>query len=304
MSSVTGQTIRRALAVPLSCAVALAWPGPGVAQLADGEIPRGLPGEVVLVGAGDIADCDSEAREATAALLDGIAGTVFTAGDNAYGSGTPEEFTECYAPSWGRHKDRTRPAPGNHDYRTGDGAGYYAYFGINAGPPGRGYYSYNLGDWHIVSLNSNIDMAPGSAQDRWLRTDLAANRKRCTLAYWHHPRFSSSEHGNQKHTAPLWDALYAYGAEIVIGGHDHTYERFAPQTPDAVPDPARGIREFVVGTGGAELYEFPTTEPNSEVRDNSAHGVLRLTLRPDGYAWEFVPVAGERFRDAGTGTCH
>jgi hypothetical protein len=284
---------------------AFVWTVPCRAQQAAAPTGYPVPADaVVLVGAGDIADCDTEADEATAALLDNIAGTVFTTGDNVYSSGTPEQFASCYAPSWGRHKARTRPAPGNHDYRTQKGAGYFAYFGINAGPPGRGYYSYDLGSWHIVSLNSNVSMKRGSAQERWLRADLAASTKRCTLAYWHHPRFSSGVHGNQKRTAPLWDALYAFGAEIVLGGHDHNYERFAPQNPDGDPDPERGIREFVVGTGGADPREFPATEPNSEVRDNTGHGVLRLTLREDGYAWEFIPVAGERFSDSGTGTCH
>jgi hypothetical protein len=278
----------------------LLWGGPGAAQMPTGGSSTT---EVVLVGAGDIADCDSQADEATASLLDSIPGTVFTAGDNAYESGSPEEFASCYDPSWGRHKARTRPAPGNHDYRS-QGAGYFAYFGPNAGPPGRGYYSYDLGDWHVISLNSNISMNGRSAQMRWLRADLAASRKRCTLAYWHHSRFSSGYHGNQDRTKPLWDALYEHGADIVIGGHDHDYERFAPQTPDGQADSARGIREFVVGTGGAGLRDFATTEPNSEVRDRSTHGVLRLTLAADHYAWEFVPVRGESFHDSGTGTCH
>jgi 3',5'-cyclic AMP phosphodiesterase CpdA len=282
-------------------ALLLVWVGPAIAQMTD---TGHRTTEVVLVGAGDIADCDSPGDEATAVLLDSIPGTVFTAGDNAYPSGSPQQFSACYDPSWGRHKARTRPTPGNHDQRTAKGAGYYAYFGANAGPPGRGYYSYDLGDWHVIALNSNISMRRGSAQERWLRADLAASRKRCTLAYWHHPRFSSSEHGNQKRTAPLWDALYEYGAEVVIGGHDHTYERFAPQTPDAKADPLHGIREFVVGTGGASHYDFPSTQPNSEVRDNTAYGVLRLTLGTGGYAWTFVPVAGARFTDSGTGTCH
>lgn len=287
--------------------LAAVWTRPVSAQMPDGgaAAPRGFSeGEVVLIGAGDIADCDSEHDEATAALLDSITGTVFTTGDNAYSRGTVEEFATCYAPSWGRHKARTRPAPGNHDYRTKKGAGYFAYFGVNAGPPTRGYYSYDFGDWHIISLNSNISMKRRSAQVRWLRADLAASTKRCTLAYWHHPRFSSGTHGNQKRTKPLWDALYEHGAEIVLGGHDHNYERFAPQTPDGRADPGRGIREFVVGTGGANLRDFPTTEPNSEVRDDTSHGILRLTLGATGYAWKFLPVQGERFTDSGTGTCH
>lgn len=259
----------------------------------------------VLVGAGDIADCSSGGDEATATLLNGISGTVFTAGDNAYPDGAAADFSLCYEPSWGRHKARTRPSPGNHDYRTSGASAYYSYFGGNAGPSGRGYYSYDLGDWHIVSLNSNISMSAGSAQETWLRADLAASTKRCTLAYWHHPRFSSSSnHGNQPETQPLWEALYDAGAEIVISAHDHTYERFAPQTPTGTANSSRGIREFVVGTGGRDLYGFGTAQPNSEVRNNDTFGVLKLTLGSGTYAWQFLSVAGSSFTDSGTGACH
>ena len=264
-----------------------------------------LPGTpAVLVGAGDIGICGSAADEATAALLDSIEGVVFTAGDNAYPDGTAADFASCYAPSWGRHKARTRPAPGNHDYHTTGAAGYYAYFGAAAGPTGLGYYSYDLGDWHIVSLNSSVSMAAGSPQEQWLRADLAGHPVSCTLAYWHHPRFSSGRHGGDASPEPLWQALYDAGADVVISGHDHTYERFAPQTPDGAADPARGIRQFVVGTGGASLYNFTTIVANSEARDNTTHGVLRLSLGPGGYDWEFIPVAGGTFRDSGSGSCH
>jgi len=257
---------------------------------------------VVLVGAGDIADCDAEP---TAALLDNIPGTVFTAGDNAYPDGSASDYASCYDPSWGRHKARTRPAPGNHDYQTSGATGYYNYFGAAAGPAGRGYYSYDLGAWHIVSLNSNVSMSAGSAQETWLRADLAASTKRCTIAYWHHPRFSSgSNHGSSTQSAGVWQALYEAGAEIVISGHDHEYERFAPQTPSGAADPTSGIREFVVGTGGAGLYSFATPLPNSEVRDDASFGVLKLTLSDGSYAWEFIPIAGDSFRDSGSGTCH
>jgi hypothetical protein len=257
---------------------------------------------VVLVGAGDIADCDAQP---TAALLDNIPGTVFTAGDNAYPDGTASDYASCYDPSWGRHKARTRPAPGNHDYNTSGATGYYDYFGALAGPAGRGYYSYDLGAWHIVSLNSNVSMSAGSAQETWLRADLAASTKSCTIAYWHHPRFSSgSNHGSSTQSAGVWQALYDAGAEIVISGHDHEYERFAPQTPSAGADPARGIREFIVGTGGAGLYSFATPLPNSEVRDNTSFGVLKLTLSAGSYTWEFIPIAGDSFTDSGSGTCH
>ena len=262
------------------------------------------PTPPVLVGAGDIAGCAYDDDEATAKLLDGIPGTVFTAGDNVYGSGTPTQFSRCYAPTWGRHKARTRPSPGNHDYDTPNGAGYYAYFGPAAGPAGRGYYSYDLGGWHIIALNSNVSMRAGSLQERWLRQDLAQHPARCTLAYWHHPRFSSSEHGSSTDPQPVWQALYDANADLVINGHDHTYERFAPQTPTGTLDTARGIREFVVGTGGGGFYDFPHIRANSELRNNTTHGVIKMTLRPDGYNWEFVPVAGGEFRDSGSGKCH
>ena len=258
----------------------------------------------VLVGAGDIASCSYDADEATAKLLDSIPGTVFTAGDDAYPNGTADQFANCYGPTWGRHKARTRPSPGNHDYRTAGAAAYYAYFGALAGDSGRGYYSYDLGAWHIISLNSNISMKVGSPQERWLRNDLALHPAPCTLAYWHHPRFSSGAHGSSTAPRPLWQALYDANADVVINGHDHLYERFAPQTPDGKRDIVRGIREFVVGTGGAGFYQFEAIRRNSEKRNRNTHGVLKLTLRPDGYDWEFVPVAGKKFRDSGSGRCH
>ena len=258
----------------------------------------------MLVGAGDIADCSSNGDEQTAALLDAIAGTVFTAGDNAYPDGTAADFANCYDGSWGRHKTRTRPAPGNHDYHTSGASAYYSYFGANAGPAGRGYYSYDLGAWHIISLNSNISMSAGSAQEQWLRADLAASTKSCTLAYWHHPRFSSGSHGSSTSPQPLWQALYDYNAEIVISGHDHNYQRFAPQTPAGVADPVRGIREFIVGTGGASHYAFSTPIANTEAYNTDTDGVLKLTLDAGSYAWEFVPVAGKTYTDSGVGSCH
>jgi hypothetical protein len=259
----------------------------------------------VLLGAGDIADCDSKGDEQTAALLDSIAGVVFTAGDNAYSDGSASEFERCYAPSWGRHRPRTRPALGNHDDRSENGAPFFAYFGAQAGPARHGYYSYDLGAWHIIALNSTTTMKRGSTQERWLRADLAATRARCVLAYWHHPRFSSgTEHGSQPQTAPLWQALADYGADVVVAGHEHNYERFAPQSPAGNADPRRGIREFVVGTGGADLYAFGAPIANSEVRNGDTWGVLKLTLQPEGYRWRFVPVAGKTFSDSGSARCH
>ena len=275
-----------------------------------GPPPPPPPGSEVLVGAGDIAVCGSTADDETAAVLDGILGTVFTLGDNAYPNGSTTDFDNCYNGSWGRHKARTRPSPGNHEYQTANASGYFTYFGSSAGAQGQGYYSYDLGDWHIIVLNSSnncgiISCAAGSDQEKWLRQDLDANTKSCTLAYWHHPRFNSgSEHGNSTAVGPFWDALYQYNAEIVLNGHEHIYERFGPQTPNAVADPIRGIREFVVGTGGASHYSFGTTKANSEVRNNTANGVLKLTLSAGSYAWAFVPAGGASFTDSGSGTCH
>ena len=260
----------------------------------------------VLVGAGDIAVCSSSGDEATAALLDNIAGTVFTAGDNVYDSGLAQEFADCYDPSWGRHKARTRPAPGNHEtYGTTDMAGYYGYFGAAAGEFGKGYYSYNLGAWHVIAINSNEDGSAGSPQEQWLRADLAANSTAaCTIAYWHYPRFSSGDHGSDPGMQDIWQALYDGGADVVVNGHDHDYERFGPQTPTGVADAARGIREFVVGTGGASHYFVGTPIANSEVNNDDTFGVLKLTLHATSYDWQFVPVAGSTFTDSGTGTCH
>ncbi|PYP08824.1 MAG: alkaline phosphatase [Gemmatimonadetes bacterium] len=274
----------------------------GTAEVTVTARPQGR-GEV-LVGAGDIADCGSSGAEATAALLDAIPGTVFTAGDNAYSSGTASEYANCYDPTWGRHKARTRPAPGNHEYNTSDAAPYYAYFGANAGPSGRGYYSYDLGDWHLISLNSNIDMSAGSAQELWLRADLAATTKTCVLAYWHHPRFSSGSHGSSTESQPLWQALYDYNADVVVVGHDHNYQRFAPQTPSGAPDPVRGMREFVAGTGGRSHYSFSTPIANTEAYNTDTWGVLKLTLDAASYSWEFIPITGGTYRDSGTGACH
>jgi hypothetical protein len=263
--------------------------------------PDGSP---VLVGAGDIASCSSSGDEATALLLDGIAGTVFTVGDNVYDTGTAAEFNNCYEPSWGRHKARTRPSIGNHDYATSAGAPYYAYFAPNAAGPD-GYYSYNLGDWHIIVLNSNIARTATSAQGVWLKNDLIANTKSCTLAYWHHPRFSSgATHGSDTSLQPFWQLLYDYNADVVLSGHDHDYERFAPQTPTGAADSVRGIREFVVGTGGRSHYGLGSLKANSQMFNGDTYGVLKLTLGPVSYSWEFVPVAGKTFTDSGIGGCH
>jgi hypothetical protein len=263
----------------------------------------------VMVGAGDIARCSGSGDEATAKLLDGISGTVFTTGDNAYQSGTAAEFNNCYGPSWGRHKARTKPSVGNHEYNTAGASGYFGYFGSAAGSPSKGYYSYDRGSWHVVVLNSMCEKVGGcgatSPMVSWLKQDLSANSdNKCTLAYFHHPLFSSGDHGNQTKMRPTWNALYAANADVVVNGHDHSYERFAPQRPDGTRDEARGIREFVVGTGGGEHYPFGTIKPNSQVRNASTFGVLKLTLNSGSYAWKFVPVAGKSFTDSGSTSCH
>ncbi len=267
---------------------------------------------VTLVGAGDIAECGDATDDSTAALLGRIGGAVFTAGDNAYPDGYYQDYANCWAPSWGRYQAVVHPAAGNHEYHDAISSGaadYYRYFyrdhGTFVGDSGSYYYSYDLGAWHVVVLNTFIDMRVGSPQERWLRGDLAANTKQCTLAYMHYARFSSgSVHGSYSEVQPLWQALYDYGAEIAIAGHDHEYERFAPQTPDGHLDTVRGIRAFVVGTGGGGLYSFGTPLPNSEVRNSNTFGVLKLTLADASYGWEFVPITGQTFTDSGSGTCH
>lgn len=262
----------------------------------------------VLVGAGDISSCFSEGDEETAKLLDVISGTVFSAGDAVYPDGSAEFFTSCFAPSWGRHRDRIKPVPGNHEYRDEGAAGYYEYFGAVAGEAGKGYYSYDLGTWHIVVLNSNceyVSCAASEAQEQWLRADLAATASKCTLAFWHHPLFTSgANHTPTPEVLPLYQALYDFNGEAVVGGHNHQYERFAPQDPLGQLDEARGIRQFVAGMGGSNHYQFSTVAANSEVRNNDTFGVLKLTLHPESYSWEFVPVEGETFTDSGTTACH
>jgi hypothetical protein len=294
--------------------------GTGVGTIVDDDTGGGT-GDPVVAAAGDIA-CDpghpsfnngqgtaTECRQlATSNLLVGAGdAAVLLLGDNQYEDGTLAKYNASYDPSWGRVKATTRPAPGNHEYNTAGATGYYAYFGAAAGDPARGYYSYDVGTWHLVALNSNCaaigGCGAGSAEEQWLRADLAAHPAACTLAYWHHPRFSSGEHGSDTLTSALWQALYDAGADVVLVGHDHHYERFAPQTAAGALDQARGLREFVVGTGGRSHYGTPTIRANSEVRNSDTFGVLRLTLRPAGYDWRFVPAVGS-FTDAGAASCH
>ncbi len=265
----------------------------------------------VLVGAGDIANCARTQDEATAALVAGIPGTVFTLGDNVYPNGTAQEFTDCYAPNWGAFKDRTMPVSGNHDWNTAGAAGYFGYFGAAAGDPSTALYSYDVGGaWHVVVLNSECakiagGCAAGSPQDQWLDADLTAAGSRNVIAMWHKPLFTSESNGGNTEMRSLFQTLYAHGVDLVLTGHAHLYERFAPQDANGVADPAFGVREFIVGTGGAESSTSNATPAaNSEVRRIGAFGVLKLTLHADSYDWAFVPIAGQTFTDSGTGQVH
>jgi hypothetical protein len=277
--------------------------------------PATAPDTAVLVGAGDIASCKNpEGARATAALIDKIPGTVFAAGDLAYEKGSAADFEDCYGATWGRFKDRTRPALGNHEYAIpGPATAYFQYWGAQAGPAGKGYYSYELGGWHIVVLNTNCaaqgvgGCAAGSPQETWLREDLAAHPNICTLAYGHHALFSSGvfkSHAVHPELKALWQDLYAAHADLILAGHEHSYERFAPQDPDGHADPKNGIREIVVGTGGRSHDLLGFAMPNSEVRDWSTYGLIKLTLAPGSYTWEFIPAEGASFHDSGSAACH
>ena len=254
----------------------------------------------ILLAAGDIAGCaDHYQDEVTAELLDRLPGTVVPLGDVVYQRGTRWQFRNCYHPSWGRLLDRTRPAPGNHEYLTNEAAPYYEYFGTRAGPAGKGYYTYKLGTWRIYSLNSERNIAK---QTTWLKARLAEKPSKCILAYWHKPLYSSGDVAPTPEVRPLFDALYQAGAEVVLSGHQHNYERFAPQDADSNFDP-RGTRQFVIGTGGAELRPFGGEAKNSKLRYNAGHGVLRMTLSPGKYSWNFLPVAGAPPADSGYANC-
>lgn len=289
------------LAVPASRAQV---PGePGASRVANPASSSG-PDPEFLVGAGDIADCNSRADSLTAELIAGTTAPVFTLGDNVV-TGTADEYEVCYGETWGAALDRTYPVMGNHDFGGGDGAAYFDYFGARAGDAG--YYSFDLGDWHVVVLNSECQSVGGceadSAQGRWLADDLASHPVACTLALWHVPLAVSSGGVHGDAVLPFWDALYAAGADLIINGHAHTYERFMPQNPGLAADPEFGIRQIVAGTGGHPLIQLGQPLPNSEVQGR-AHGVVLLELYPDRYVWQFVPVRGDSFRDAGEERCH
>jgi len=289
-----------ALALMLSCMAALLAGAPRVAQAAT----------VTLVGAGDIASCNYTQDSATAKLLGNIPGTVFTLGDNAYTYGTAAEFKNCYDPTWGRYKQRTRPTAGNHDYYTAGAKPYFDYFGWRAGRSDRGYYSYDRGSWHILALNSNCSKVGGcgrdSAQGRWLRNNLANHPSRCTLAYFHHPLFATGSGTPTPGVKPFWKILYNHNADVILSGHAHRYERYAPITPWGARNSQNGIRQFVAGTGGnsggGEIYYGQA--PGLQVVKLGTPGVLKLNLGAGTYQWKFVPIAGKTFTDTGTDECH
>jgi hypothetical protein len=274
------------------------------------------PPDPDVLAAGDIASCAVDTDEATAQLLDANPNDpVLALGDNAYESGTADEFNTCYDPTWGRAKSRTHPVLGNHDTITPAAAGYYGYYGTAAGTQGQGYYSFDVGAWHIVALNSEKCFSTqagcpvDSTQLQWLDADLKAHTNTCTLVYWHEPRWasgdSSDDGGDNVQVAPLWDTALADGADVALVGHFHAYERFAPMLSDGTVDAANGMREFVVGTGGRSLFpQFMTPHPGSEARNDDTFGVLKLSLHATTYDWRFLPIAGGSYTDSGSGACH
>lgn len=262
----------------------------------------------VILAAGDIADCNSKDAEATgtARLLDSLPGTILALGDTAYPDGTKKDFDNCYGTTWGRHKYRTRPAVGNHEYHTKDAVPYFDYFGKAAGEKGKGYYSFRLGEWKVIAINSELcDLGQclnDSPQVKWLKNELSSNEK-CTLAYMHHPRFGSGSNGSNVLMQPIWQVLYDAGVDVVLAGHDHDYERFAPQDSQGNADTEKGIRQFIVGTGGGKLGDFSKIVQNSEVQNSLAHGVLKITLGSGEYEWQFISL-NNNFTDKGRGSCH
>ena len=301
MPSFAVPPLRALCASILSCLVLLpalaAGPGPSLRASAE------------LLVVGDLAQCGRQAPGDTptarvAQLLAGGTSPIAMVGDLAYVDGTREEFLRCFDPVWGRFKPRILPVPGNHEYNAPGTPYFFEYFADTVPGLGQGYYARQVGAWRVIALNSNIDVAPGSPQGLWLERELAEHPSRCTLALWHHPRHSSGRHGPTAHMEPFWRDLHEAGVELVVSGHDHDYERFSPQGPEGRADAAGGIRQFVVGTGGARLRRLDDVAAHSEVRDGSTFGVLRLTLSDDRYAWAFLPVDGSSFRDQGEGACH
>ncbi len=263
-------------------------------------LPSYAPGANVLLAVGDVGTCQDNNDEVVAALASRLPGSIALLGDVVYPDGGIGDYRSCFEPAWGPFRARIHPAQGNHDFEAANVSGYYDYFGAAAGTPGEGWYSYDLGSWHVIVLNSDCPSVggcgEGSPQLAWLKADLQAHPAACTLAYWHHPRYSSGQHGDDPRTEAFWQALAAAGADLVLSGHDHDYERLAP---------VDGIRSFVVGTGGHSLIPF-TRPPDSqtELRANDSYGVLALELLDGAYRWRFVPIPGDELDDAGTATCH
>ena len=257
-------------------------------------------------GAGMVSACQMKATSDL--LVNAHPSAVLALGDNQYADGALHKYLKSYGPTWGRLKSITHPVAGNHEYLTRNAVGYFGYFGLAAGEPTRGYYSYEIGTWHIIALNSNCEQVggcgAGSPQELWLKADLAAHPVPCILAYWHHPRFSSGVHGDDPTYDAFWRDLYDAGVDVVLVGHDHHYERFAPQDPSGRADPLRGVREFVIGTGGESHYVLRIIKPNSEVRNADTFGVLVMTLHPAGYDWKFISERGRTFMDSGSARCH
>ena len=272
---------------------------PRLGRVQEIPLPSVEPGATILLAVGDIGSCDGGADEAVASLASRLPGTMALLGDIAYPDGSPNDYADCFDPAWGPMRTRLRPTPGNHEYQTTDAAGYFSYFGAAAGTPGEGWYSYDLGAWHVVVLNSNCEFVgceEDSAQYAWLQADLRAHPATCTLAYWHHPRNSSGRHGDDPRTDTLARALASAGADLLLAGHDHDYERMAPIDT---------MRSFVVGTGGRSLYEFGRPRgARTELRANDSYGLLMLTLRAADFSWRFVPAAGSTLLDAGSAECH
>ncbi len=304
----------QACALSAVAALAIQCGNSGTAPSTTGPPPSPPPVATTafLIGAGDIADCTYPVpgvlgihAEETAKLLDtNPEGMVFAAGDLAYFQGNKTQFATCYDPRWGRHKNRTWPSPGNHEYETPGAADYAAYWGEAAGPFGSFYYSHDLGAWHIVSLDSNVSQSPGSPQWNFLREDLTASHAKCTLVYWHHPRFTSGPSGGGPGVmADIWQLLMDFKVDVVVNGHDHFYERFAPQDGNGLPTP-NGVREFIVGTGGAQLYPLVARRPNSEVLLLNTYGVIKFTLHPDTYEWAFLEAGTGAIKDSSVGSCH
>ncbi len=301
-----GEFTTRDLSVGTHTITASVTDGGGLTSQAQVTVTVDVSAPAILVGAGNIADCTDVEDEATATLLDGTPGIVFTLGDNAYEDANAADFANCYAPTWGRHKARTLPAIGKQEYKVPVASAYFDYFGTAAGDRTKGYYSYDAGEWHVVVLNSECSQVGGcgrySPQGQWLQADLAAHPSTCVLAMWNQPLFSSTS-GASANTRDFWQILYEAGADLVLNAHRNSFERFAPQDPDGAAKPTQGIREFVVGTGGTGVNAYSTVAPNSEVRNGDTFGIMKLTLRPTSYDWQFLPIAGQSFTDSGSASC-